>query len=109
MKAVKIILWILAFLVVGAIGFFVGGAGGLVAGVTGGGIGGTVMGACRAAQVAVEKGILTPEQQAALINATAESLRAEYAELLAKVEISPDLKLTPENCPRIIEKFKPTS
>ncbi len=109
MKAVKIILWILAFLAVGAIGFFLGSAGGLVAGVTGGGIGGTVMGACRAAQVAVEKGILTPEQQAALINATAEALRSEYADLLKQVEISPELKLTPENCPAIIQKFKPTS
>ena len=36
-----------------------------------------------AAKVGVDKGILSPEQQTALIDATAESLRGTYAELLA--------------------------
>ena len=77
MRVLKVLLWILAFVVVGAVGFFVGGAGGAAVGALGGGIGGTLMGACTAAQVGVDKGILTPEQQTALIDATAESLRGD--------------------------------
>ncbi len=86
MRVLKVLLWIAAFLVVGAIGFFVGGAGGAAVGALGGSIGGTLMGACTAAQVGAEKGILTPEQQTALIDATAESLRATYADLLAQLQ-----------------------
>ena len=61
MRVVKVLLWILAFVAVGAIGFFMGGAGGVAVGALGGGIGGTLMGACTAAQVGAEKGILTAQ------------------------------------------------
>ena len=84
-----------------------GGAGGADVGAMGGGIGGTMMGACTAAQVGVEKGILTPEQQTALIDATAESLRGTYAELLAQLQLPEEERLTAANCPRLIERFKP--
>jgi hypothetical protein len=107
MRVVKILLWILAFVVVGGIGFFFGGAGGVAVGALGGGIGGTLMGACTAAQVGAEKGILTPEQQTALVDATAESLRATYADLLAQLKLPDDERLTAANCPRLIERFKP--
>lgn len=107
MRVVKVLLWVLAFVAVGAVGFFVGGTGGAAVGALGGGIGGTLMGACTAAQVGVEKGILTAEQQTALIDATAESLRATYAELLAKLNLPEDERLTAANCPRLIERFKP--
>ena len=65
------------------------------------------MGACTAAQVGVDKGILTPEQQTALIDATAESLRATYADLLAQLKLPEEERLTAANCPRLIERFKP--
>ena len=65
------------------------------------------MGACTAAQVGVDKGILTPEQQTALIDATAESLRATYADLLAQLKLPDEERLTAANCPRLIERFKP--
>ena len=107
MRVVKVLLWILAFVAVGAVGFFVGGAGGAAVGALGGGIGGTLMGACTAAQVGVAKGILTPEQQTALIDATAESLRATYTDLLAKLNLPEDERLTAANCPKLIERFKP--
>jgi hypothetical protein len=107
MRVLKVVLWILAFLVVGGVGFFLGGAGGAAVGALGGGIGGTLMGACTAAQVGVDKGILTPEQQAALIDATAESLRGTYAELLAQLKLPDEERLTAANCPRLIERFKP--
>lgn len=107
MRVVKVLLWILAFLVVGGVGFMLGGAGGTAVGALGGGIGGTLMGACTAAQVGVEKGILTPEQQTALIDATAESLRGTYAELLAQLQLPEEERLTAANCPRLIERFKP--
>jgi hypothetical protein len=107
MRVVRVLLWILAFVVVGAIGFFLGGAGGAAVGALGGGIGGTLMGACTAAQVGVEKGILTPEQQTALIDATAESLRATYAELLDQLQLPQEERLTAGNCPRLIERFSP--
>ena len=86
MRVLKVLLWILAFVVVGGLGFMLGGAGGAAVGALGGGIGGTLMGACTAAQVGVAKGILTPEQQNALIDATAVSLRATYADLLAQLQ-----------------------
>lgn len=107
MRVVKVLLWILAFVAVGAIGFFMGGAGGVAVGALGGGIGGTLMGACTAAQVGAEKGILTAEQQTALIDATAESLRGTYADLLAQLKLPDDERLTAANCPRLIERFKP--
>ena len=107
MRVLKVLLWIVAFLVVGGIGFFVGGAGGAAVGALGGGIGGTLMGACTAAQVGVAKGILTPEQQTALIDATAESLRGTYADLLAQLNLPEEERLTAANCPRLIERFKP--
>ena len=91
----------------GGLGFFLGGAGGAAVGALGGGIGGTLMGACTAAQVGVDKGILTPEQQTALIDATAESLRATYADLLAQLQLPEEERLTAANCPRLIERFKP--
>ena len=99
MRVLKVLLWILAFLVVGAIGFFVGGAGGAAVGALGGGIGGTLMGACTAAQVGVAKGILTPEQQTALIDATAESLRGTYADLLAQLNLPEEERLTAAELP----------
>jgi hypothetical protein len=107
-RVVKILLWIVAFIAVGVLGFFLGGAGGVAMGTLGGGIGGTLMGACTAAQAGVAKGILTPEQETALIDATAESLRATYADLLAKLQLPPEERLTAANCPRLIERFKPT-
>ena len=107
MRVLKVILWILAFIVVGGIGFFLGSAGGAAVGALGGGIGGTLMGACTAAKVGVEKGILSPEQQTALIDATAESLRATYADLLAQLNLPEEERLTAANCPRLIERFKP--
>lgn len=107
MRVFKVLLWILAFLTVGGVGFMLGGAGGAAMGALGGGIGGTLMGACTAAQVGVEKGILTPEQQSALIEATAESLRGTYAELLAQLQLPEEERLTAANCPRLIERFKP--
>jgi hypothetical protein len=107
MRVLKVLLWILAFLAVGGLGFMLGGAGGAAVGALGGGIGGTLMGACTAAQVGVEKGILTPEQQTALIDATAESLRGTYAELLAQLQLPEEERLTADNCPRLIERFKP--
>jgi hypothetical protein len=76
-------------------------------GALGGGIGGTLMGACTAAKVGVDKGILTPEQQTALIDATAESLRTTYASLLEQLQLPPEERLTAANCPRLIERFKP--
>ena len=106
-RVVKVLLWILAFVVVGGIGFFLGSAGGAAVGALGGGIGGTLMGACTAAQVGVEKGILTSEQQTALIDATAESLRGTYADLLAQLKLAESDRLTAVNCPKLIERFKP--
>ncbi|MFO1067476.1 MAG: hypothetical protein U1E14_03025 [Geminicoccaceae bacterium] len=107
MKIVKILLWILAFVVVGVGGFMLGAGGGAVVGAVSGGIGGALMGVCKAAAVAGEKGILTPEQQAALINGTAEALRTEYADLLKSVELDASMRLTPENCPKLMETFRP--
>lgn len=107
MRVLKVVLWIVAFLAVGVVGFFVGGAGGAAVGALGGGIGGTLMGACTAAQVGVEKGIPTAEQQTALIDATAESLRGTYADLLQQLQLPEDERLTAANCPRLIERFKP--
>jgi hypothetical protein len=107
MRVIKVLLWIMAFLVVGGIGFFLGTMGGAAVGALGGGIGGTIMGACTAAQVGAQKGILTPEQETALIDATAEHLRATYADLLAQVQLPPEERLTAENCPKLIERFKP--
>lgn len=107
MRVVKVLLWILAFLVVGGIGFFVGSGGGVMVGMVGGGIGGTLVGACTAAQAGVDKGIITPEQQTALIDATAESLRATYADLLAKLNLPEEDRLTAANCPKLIERFRP--
>jgi hypothetical protein len=107
MRVIKMLLWILAFLVVGGVGFFLGTMGGAAVGALGGGIGGTIMGACTAAQVGTERGILTPEQEKALIDATAEHLRATYADLLAQVQLPPEERLTVENCPKLIERFKP--
>jgi hypothetical protein len=107
MRVLKVLLWILAFLAVGGLGFMLGGAGGAAVGALGGGIGGTLMGACTAAQAGVAKGILTPEQQTALIDATAESLRGTYAELLAQLQLPEEERLTAANCPRLIERFKP--
>jgi hypothetical protein len=107
MRVVKVLLWILAFLAVGGLGFMLGGAGAAAVGALGGGIGGTLMGACTAAQVGVDKGILTPEQQTALIDATAETLRVTYAELLAQLQLTEEERLTAANCPRLIERFKP--
>ena len=66
-----------------------------------------MMGACTAAQVGVAKGILTAEQETALIDATAESLRSTYADLLAQLQLPPEERLTAANCPRLIERFKP--
>ena len=108
MRVVKVLLWILAFLAVGALGFVLGSAGGAAVGALGGGIGGTLMGACTAAQVGVEKGILTAEQQTALIDATAQSLRDTYAKLLDQLNLPEEERLTATNCPRLIERFKPT-
>ena len=107
MRVVRVLLWVLAFLVVGAIGFYAGSLGGAAVGAVGGGIGGALVGACTAAQAGVEKGILTPEQQGRLIEATAESLRVTYAELLAQVQLPPEDRLTVENCPRLVERFRP--
>jgi hypothetical protein len=107
MRIVRVLLWFLAFLVVGGIGFYAGSLGGAAAGAIGGGIGGTLVGACTAAQVGMEKGILTPEQHERLIEATAESLRATYAELLAQVELPPESRLTAANCPTLVERFRP--
>ena len=107
MRVLKVLLWILAFLAVGGIGFVIGTGGGAMVGALGGGIGGTLVGACTAAQVGVDKGILTPEQQSALIDATAESLRATYADLLAKLELPEEDRLTAANCPKLIERFRP--
>jgi hypothetical protein len=107
MRVGRALLWILAFLVVGGVGFYLGSLGGAAVGAVGGGIGGTLVGACTTAQVGVERGILTPQQQTALIEATAQSLRATYAALLSQVELSPQDRLTAENCPRLIERFKP--
>jgi hypothetical protein len=107
MPVVRVLLWILAFLVVGGAGFYLGSLGGAAVGAVGGGIGGTLVGACTTAQVGVDRGILTPQQRTALIDATAESLRATYAALLSQVELSPQDRLTAENCPRLIERFKP--
>jgi hypothetical protein len=107
MRVVRVLLWVLAFVVVGGVGFFLGSAGGAAVGALGGGIGGTLMGACTAAQVGAEKGILTPEQQAALVDATAESLRGTYADLLAQLQLPESDRLTAANCPRLIERFKP--
>ena len=107
MRVLKVILWILAFVVVGGLGFFLGSAGGAAVGALGGGIGGTLMGACTAAKVGVDKGILTEAQQTALIDATAESLRATYAELLAQLNLPEEERLTAANCPRLIERFQP--
>lgn len=107
MRVIKILLWIAAFVAVGAGGFFLGSAGGVAVGALGGGIGGTLMGACTAAQVGVAKGILTAEQETALIDATAESLRSTYADLLAQLQLPPEERLTAANCPRLIERFKP--
>ncbi|HEX6016435.1 MAG TPA: hypothetical protein VFY87_32460 [Geminicoccaceae bacterium] len=107
MRVVRVLLWVLAFLVVGGVGFYLGSLGGAAVGVVGGGIGGTFVGACTTAQVGVDRGILTPQQRAALIEATAENLRATYAALLSQVELSPEDRLTADNCPRLIERFKP--
>ncbi len=107
MRVLKVLLWLLAFVVVGGLGFVAGSGGGAMVGMLGGGIGGTLMGVCTAAQVGVEKGILTPEQQTALIDATAENLRGTYADLLAKLDLPEDERLTAANCPRLIERFKP--
>lgn len=100
-------MWILAFVVVGGLGFFLGSTGGAAVGALGGGIGRTLMGACTAAQVGAAKGILTSEQQTALIDATAASLRATYAELLTQLQLPEEERLTAANCPRLIERFKP--
>ena len=107
MRVVRLLLWVLAFLVVGGVGFYLGSLGGAAVGAVGGGIGGTLVGACTTAQVGVDQGILTPQQRAALLEATAENLRATYAALLSQVELSPQDRLTAENCPRLIERFKP--
>jgi hypothetical protein len=107
MRVVRVLLWVLAFLVVGGVGFYLGSLGRAAVGAVGGGIGGTLVGACTTAQVGVDQGILTPQQRAALIEATAENLRATYAALLSQVELSPQDRLTAENCPRLIERFKP--
>jgi hypothetical protein len=107
MRAVRVLLWVLAFLVVGGVGFYLGSLGGTVVGAVGGGIGGTLVGVCTTAQVGVDRGILTPQQRTALVEATAESLRATYAALLSQIELSPEDRLTADNCPRLIERFKP--
>jgi hypothetical protein len=107
MRIGRVLLWVLAFVVVGGIGFYLGSLGGAAVGAIGGGIGGTLVGACTTAQVGVDRGILTPQQQSALIEATAESLRGTYAGLLSRIELSPDDRLTAANCPQLTERFKP--
>jgi hypothetical protein len=107
MRVLRVLVWVLAFVAVGGLGFFLGSDGGAAVGALGGGIGGTLMGACTAAEVGAAKGIHTPEQETALIDATAESLRGTYADLLAQLQLPEEERLTAANCPRLIERFKP--
>lgn len=102
------ILIILALLVVGVGGFFLGGTLGAAGGAVGGSLVGTLSGVCKTAEVAQSSGLLTTEQQAQLVNATAEALRAAFPEV-AKAMEAPDAapyRLTSENCPRILEMFE---
>lgn len=105
------LLIVLALLVVGAGGFFLGGAMGAATGAAGGSLVGTLSGVCKTAEIAQSSGLLSAEQQAQLVEATAEALRAafpEVAQAMQAPEAAP-YRLTPENCPRILEMFQQAS
>ena len=89
----KFLLYVLVFIVGGAIGFFVGGASSVATGLTG-----TALGVCSAAKVAVQQGMLTADQQAALLGQTSSYLRSEFPKLTKQLGLADQPPLSPERC-----------
>lgn len=77
----KFLAYLLVFVIGGAVGFFVGEIRGGVATSAVAAAAGADIGVCTAVKVANDKGMLTPEQQNALLAATAVELRTEVKDL----------------------------
>ncbi len=105
----KVLWYVLVFVLGGAVGFIAGGIGGGTVGMMAGGIGGTEFGVCTALQVAQEKGILTAEQQQQLLEDTAAHLRTEFKDLVEKAHLSEKLPLNAETCEKLISEVKAKS
>jgi hypothetical protein len=105
----KVLLYILVFVIGGIIGFVAGGIGGGTIGMMAGGIGGTELGVCTAVQVAEDKGILTAEQSQQLLAETASHLRTEYKDLVEKGNLSETMPLNAETCEKIMSEVKANS
>ncbi len=89
----RFLLYILVFIGGGVIGFFIGGGGAVATGVTG-----TALGACSAAKVAVQQGMLTADQQTALLAQTSSYLRSEFPKLTKQLGLENQPPLSPERC-----------
>lgn len=89
----RFLFYLLLLIVGGAIGFFVGGATTVATGVAG-----TQLGICSTAKVAGQMGLLTEEQQAALLGQTSTFLRNEFPRLTKELGLTDQAPLSPERC-----------
>ena len=105
----KVLWYVLVLLLGGVAGFVAGGFGGASVGMMAGGIGGTEFGVCSALKVARDQGLLTADQQQQLLDATASHLRTEFADLVAKAELSEKMPLNAATCEKLLKEIKAKS
>ena len=92
----RFLLYILLLIVGGVIGFFIGGATTVATGLTG-----TQLGVCSAAKVAGQMGLLTDDQQSALLGQTSTYLRGEFPTLTKQLGLEGQPSLNPDRCAEV--------
>lgn len=89
----RFLVYVLLLIIGGVIGFFIGGATSVATGLTG-----TQLGVCSAAKVAGQMGLLTADQQAALLGGTSDYLRSEFPKLTKQLGLEDQPSLNPDRC-----------
>lgn len=97
----RFLVYLLLLIVGGVIGFFVGGATTVATGLTG-----TQLGACTAAKVAGQMGLLTADQQASLLGQTSAYLRSEFPKLTKQLGLADQPPLSLDRCAAVAQQVE---
>lgn len=101
----RFLLYLLLLIVGGVIGFLVGGfVGGATSVATG--LTGAQLGVCSTAKVAGQMGLLTEDQQIALLGQTSTYLRGEFPRLTKDLGFEGQPPLSPERCAEVQAKIE---